>query len=176
MNSGNCLFLNLKNLLIMLSIKKLKYFIILPVLLVGCGVSLRVYNKVATDTKVTIDKLSIIAPFVAANFPIKETFIQGKSDTTIIHDTTTETAIIYDTITNRYDSIKIKKIVLNRLILRTDTIRLKSASDCYEINNRLLTAELKVKELTDKEGKYRYIVLFLILLLIIIIWLKFKKW
>jgi hypothetical protein len=160
----------------MLSIKKLKYFIILPVLLVGCGVSLRVYNKVATDKKVTVDKLSIIAPFVAANFPVRETFIQGKSDTTIIHDTTTETAIIYDTITKQYDSIQIKKIVSNRLILRIDTIKVKQSSDCYEINNRLLTAELKVKELTDKEGKYRYIVLFLILLLIIIIWLKFKKW
>ena len=160
----------------MLSIKKLKYFIILPVLLVGCGVSLRIYNKVATDNKVTVDKLSIIAPFVAANFPIKETFIQGKSDTTIIHDTTTETAIIYDTITNRYDSIKIKKIVSNRLILRTDTIRLKSASDCYEINNRLIAADLKVKDLKAKELKYRYFVIFLIILLFLIIWLKFKKW
>jgi len=160
----------------MLSIKKLKYFIILPVLLVGCGVSLRVYNKVATDSKVTVDKLSIIAPFVAANFPIKETFIQGKSDTTIIHDTTTETTIIYDTITKQYDSIKIKKIVLNRLIYRTDTIMLKSASDCYEINNRLLAAELKVKDYKAKELNYRYFVIFLILLLFLIIWLKFKKW
>jgi hypothetical protein len=160
----------------MLSIKKLKYFIILPVLLVGCGVSVRLYNKIATDSKVTVDKLAIIAPFVATNFPIKETFIIGKSDTTIIHDTTTKTAIIYDTILKRYDSIKIKNIVSNRLVMRTDTIRLKSASDCYEINNRLLTAELKVKELTDKESKYRFIVFFLILLLFVIIWLKFKKW
>ena len=160
----------------MVLIKKLKYIVILPLILLGCGVSLRIYNKVATDSKVTVDKLAIIAPFVATNFPIKETFIRGKSDTTIIHDTTTETAIIYDTITKQYDSIQIKNIVSNRLIYRTDTICLKSASDCYEINSRLLTAELKVKDLTDKEGKYRYIILFLILLLIVIIWLKFKKW
>jgi len=157
-------------------IEKLKYFIILPLILAGCGVSLRIYNKVATDSKVNTQKLSIIGPFVAANFPIKETFIQGKSDTTIIHDTTTETAIIYDTITKRYDSIKIKKIVSNRLIYRTDTIRLKSASDCYEINNRLLAAELKVKDCKAKELNYRYFVIFLILLLFLIIWLKFKKW
>jgi hypothetical protein len=128
-------------------IEKLKYFIILPLILAGCGVSLRIYNKVATDLKVTTEKLSIIAPFVTANFPVKETFIQGKSDTTIIHDTTTETAIIYDTITKQYDSIKIKKIVANRLIYRTDTIKVKQSSDCYEINNRLIAAELKVKSL-----------------------------
>jgi len=157
-------------------IEKVKYFIILPLILAGCGVSLRIYNKVATDSKVTVDKLSIIAPFVAANFPVKEIFIQGKSDTTIIHDTTTETAIIYDTITKRYDSIQIKTIVSNRLIHRTDTIKVKQSSECYEINNRLLAAELKVKDYKAKELNYRYSVIFLILLLFLIIWLKFKKW
>ena len=157
-------------------IEKVKYFIILPLFLAGCGVSLRIYNKVATDSKVTVDKLSIIAPFVAANFPVKEIFIQGKSDTTIIYDTTTETAIIYDTITKRYDSIQIKTIVSNRLIYRTDTIKVKQSSECYEINNRLLAAELKVKDYKSKELNYRYSVIFLILLLFLIIWLKFKKW
>jgi hypothetical protein len=157
-------------------IEKLKYFIILPLILAGCGVSLRIYNKVATDSKVTIDKLSIIAPFVTANFPVKEIFIQGKSDTTIIHDTTTETAIIYDTITKQYDSIKIKTIVSNRLIYRTDTIRLKSASDCYAINQRLIIAEEKVNQLKAKEQKILYFVIFIIILLFLIIWLKFKKW
>jgi hypothetical protein len=140
-------------------IEKLKYFVILPLILAGCGVSLRIYNKVATDTKVTTEKLSIIAPFVAANFPVKEKIIQGKSDTTIIHDTTIETAIIYDTITKLYDSIKIKNIVSNRLILRTDTIRLKSASDCYEINNRLLSSELKVKDLQRYKNKLKYLII-----------------
>ena len=140
-------------------IEKVKYFIILPLILAGCGVSLRIYNKVATDSKVTVDKLSIIAPFVAANFPVRETFIQGKSDTTIIHDTTTESAIIYDTITKQYDSIKIKKIVSNRLIYRTDTIRLKSASECYEINNRLLSAELKVKDLQKYKNKVKDLII-----------------
>lgn len=143
----------------MLSIKKLKYIVILPIILAGCGVSVRLYNKIATDQNVTVDKLSIIAPFVSANFPVKEIFIQGKSDTTIIHDTTTETAIIYDTITKQYDSIKIKKIVSNRLIYRTDTIRLKSASDCYEINNRLLGAELKVK---DYKNKIKFLIIAII--------------
>jgi hypothetical protein len=142
-----------------LSIKKLKYIVILPIILAGCGVSVRLYNKIATDQNVTVDKLSIIAPFVSANFPVKEIFIQGKSDTTIIHDTTTETAIIYDTITKQYDSIKIKKIVSNRLIYRTDTIRLKSASDCYEINNRLLGAELKVK---DYKNKIKFLIIAII--------------
>jgi hypothetical protein len=157
-------------------IKKIKYLVILPIILAGCGVSVRLYNKIATDPKVTVDKLAILAPFVAANFPIKETFIQGKSDTTIIHDTTTETAIIYDTITKHYNSIQIKKIVSNRLILRIDTIKVKQSSDCYEINNRLLAAELKVKDYKAKELNYRYFVIFLILLLFLIIWLKFKKW
>lgn len=160
----------------MISIKKLKYIVILPLIMVGCGVSVRLYKKIASDPSPTVDKLAILAPFVMANFPIKETFIKGKSDTTIIHDTTLTTAIIYDTITKRYDSIKIKNIVLNRFILRIDTIRVKETVDCFEINNRLLTSELKVKDYKSKELKYRYFVIFLILLLFLIIWLKFKKW
>lgn len=144
--------------------------------MVGCGVSVRLYKKVASDPAPTVDKLAILAPFVAANYPIKETFIQGKSDTTIIHDTTLTTAIIYDTITKRYDSIKIKNIVLNRFIMRIDTIRVKESVDCYAIKNRLLAFELKVNDYKTKELNYRYFVIFLILLLFLIIWLKFKKW
>ncbi len=144
--------------------------------MLGCGVSTRLYKKVASDNSPTIDKLAILAPFVAANYPTKETFIQGKSDTTIIYDTTLTTAIIYDTITKQYDSIKIKNIVSNRFILRIDTIRVKETVDCYEINNRLLASELKVKDYKTKELNYRYFVIFLILLLFLIIWLKFKKW
>lgn len=160
----------------MILIKKLKYIVILPLIMAGCGVSVRLYKKVASDPTPTVDKLAILAPFVAANFPIKETFIVGKSDTTIIHDTTLTTAIIYDTIAKRYDSIIIKNIVSNRFILRIDTIRVKESVDCYEINNRLLSSELKVKDYKTKELNYRYFVIFLILLLFLIIWLKFKKW
>lgn len=160
----------------MISIKKLKYIVILPLILAGCGVSVRLYQKISTDSKVTQQKLAILAPFVAANYPTKETFIQGKSDTTIIHDTTLTTSIIYDTIMKRYDSIKIKNIVSNSFILRIDTIKVKETVDCYEINNRLLTSELKVNALKAKELNYRYFVIFLILLLFLIIWLKFKKW
>ena len=109
--------------------------------------SVRLYNKITTDTKVTPQKLAILAPFMAANYPTKETFIVGKSDTTTIHDTTTQTAIIYDTITKRYDSTKIKQIAVNRLIMRIDTIRIKEFTDCYEINKRLVIAEGKVNEL-----------------------------
>jgi hypothetical protein len=157
-------------------IEKVKYLIILPLILAGCGVSLRIYNKVATDSKVTTKKLSIIAPFVAANFPVKEIFIQGKSDTTIIHDTTTETAIIYDTITKRYDSIQFKKIVNNRLILRTDTIKVKQSSDCYEINNRLLAAELKVKGLKIWKKLFISLISFSFIVTWFIVVLKYKKW
>ena len=160
----------------MISIKKLKYIVILPLILAGCGVSVRLYQKISTDSKVTQQKLAILAPFMAANYPLKETFIQGKSDTTIIHDTTLTTSIIYDTIMKRYDSIKIKNIVSNSFILRIDTIKVKETVDCYEINNRLLTSELKVNALKAKELNYRYFVIFLILLLFLIIWLKFKKW
>jgi len=155
---------------------KLKYFIILPLILAGCGVSVKLYNKVATDPNVTTKKLSIIAPFVAVNFPVKETFIQGKSDTTVLHDTTIETNVVYDTITKQIDSIKIKKVVQNHYILRTDTIKVKEAVDCFTINNKLIQAETKINELKAKEQKILYFVIFLIILLFIIVWLKFKKW
>ena len=160
----------------MILIKKLKYIVILPLILVGCGVSTRLYKKVASDPSPTIDKLAILAPFVAANYPTKETFIQGKSDTTIIHDTTTETAIIYDTILKRYDSIKIKNIVSNRIIMRIDTIRVKETVDCYLINQKFIESEINNKILKEKEQKIIYFVVFLIILIFAIIWLKFKKW
>jgi hypothetical protein len=159
-----------------ISIKKLKYIVILPLILAGCGVSVRLYQKIASDPSPTVDKLAILAPFVAENYPVRETFIVGKSDTTIVHDTTLTTAIIYDTIAKRYDSIIIKNIVSNRLIMRIDTIKVKETVDCYEINNRLLSSELKVKDYKSKELNYRYFVIVLILLLFLIIWLKFKKW
>lgn len=159
----------------MLSIKKLKYIVILPLILAGCGVSVRLYNKITTDTKVTPQKLAILAPFVAANYPTKETFIVGKSDTTTIHDTTLTTAIIYDTITKRYDSIKIKQIVVNRLIIRIDTIRVKEVVDCYAIGQRLAMAEAKVQQLKNRNNWI--IIIDIILLLIIIIIRQFnKKW
>jgi hypothetical protein len=158
-----------------LSIKKLKYIVILPLILAGCGVSVRLYNKITTDTKVTPQKLAILAPFVAANYPTKETFIVGKSDTTTIHDTTLTTAIIYDTITKRYDSIKIKQIVVNRLIIRIDTIRVKEVVDCYAIGQRLAMAEAKVQQLKNRNNWI--IIIDIILLLIIIIIRQFnKKW
>ena len=159
----------------MLSIKKLKYIVILPLILAGCGVSVRLYNKITTDTKVTPQKLAILAPFVAANYPTKETFIVGKSDTTTIHDTTTQTSIIWDTITKRYDSIKIKQIAVNRLIMRIDTIRVKEVVDCYAIGQRLAMAEAKVQQLKNRNNWI--IIIDIILLLIIIIIRQFnKKW
>ena len=137
--------------------------------------SVRLYNKITTDTKVTPQKLAILAPFVAANYPTKETFIVGKSDTTTIHDTTLTTAIIYDTITKRYDSIKIKQIVVNRLIIRIDTIRVKEVVDCYAIGQRLAMAEAKVQQLKNRNNWI--IIIDIILLLIIIIIRQFnKKW
>ena len=142
----------------------------------GCGVSVRLYNKIATDTKVTVDKLSILAPFVAANYPTKETFIIGKSDTTIIHDTTLTTAIIYDTILKRYDSIKIKTIALNRLVLRIDTIRIKDVVDCYAINQRLLTAEIKVLQLKKWNKYFIYLNIFSFIVALLILIFKLKKW
>ena len=159
----------------MLSIKKLKYLIILPIILAGCGISVRLYNKIATDSKVTVDKLAILAPFVAANYPTKETFIVGKSDTTTIHDTTTQTAIIYDTILKRYDSIKIKTIVLNRLVLRTDTIRIKEVAECYAINQRLLSAELKVLELKEWKKYFFLLIACVIAGIFITVILKVKN-
>jgi hypothetical protein len=158
-----------------LSIKKLKYLIILPIILAGCGISVRLYNKIATDSKVTVDKLAILAPFVAANYPTKETFIVGKSDTTTIHDTTTQTAIIYDTILKRYDSIKIKTIVLNRLVLRTDTIRIKEVAECYAINQRLLSAELKVLELKEWKKYFFLLIACVIAGIFITVILKVKN-
>ena len=138
--------------------------------------SVRLYNKITTDTKVTPQKLTILAPFVAANYPTKETFIVGKSDTTTIHDTTLTTTIIYDTILKRYDSVKTKTIALNRLVLRTDTIRIKEVVDCYAINQRLLSAELKVISL-KKWNKYLiYINLFSFIVTLLILVKKFKKW
>jgi hypothetical protein len=159
-----------------LSIKKLKYIVILPLILAGCGVSVRLYNKITTDTKVTPQKLTILAPFVAANYPTKETFIIGKSDTTIIHDTTLTTAIIYDTILKRYDSIKIKTIALNRLVLRTDTIRIKEVVDCYAINQRLLASELKVLQLKQWNKYFIYLNIFSFLVTLILLISKLKKW
>ena len=159
----------------MLSIKKLKYIVILPLILAGCGVSVRLYNKITTDTKVTPQKLAILAPFVAANYPTKETFIVGKSDTTTIHDTTLTTAIIYDTILKRYDSIKIKQIAVNRLIIRIDTIRVKEITDCYEINKRLVIAEAKVNELKHWR-KWCLIISSGLLLFIFLIAPTVKKW
>lgn len=156
--------------------EKIKYLIILPIILAGCGVSVRLYNKIATDPKVTVDKLAILAPFVVANYPTKETFIPGKSDTTTIHDTTTQTAIIYDTILKRYDSIKIKTIALNRLILRTDTIMIKEIVDCYAINQRLINAELKALEL-KRWCKWLVIILSAIVTVFILyVFSKLKKW
>ena len=159
----------------MLSIKKLKYIVILPLILAGCGVSVRLYNKITTDTKVTPQKLAILAPFVAANYPTKETFIVGKSDTTIMHDTTLTTAIIYDTILKRYDSIKIKQIAVNRLVLRIDTIRVKEIVDCYAIGQRLAVAEAKVNELKNR-NTWIIIIDIILLLIIIIIRQINKKW
>ena len=159
----------------MQSIKKLKYIVILPLILAGCGVSVRLYNKITTDTKVTPQKLSILAPFVAANYPTKETFIIGKSDTTIIHDTTLTTAIIYDTILKRYDSIKIKQIAVNRLVLRIDTIRVKEIVDCYAIGQRLAVAEAKVVELKHWR-KWCLIVSSGFLLFVFLIASIVKKW
>ena len=156
--------------------KKLKYIVILPLILAGCGVSVRLYNKIATDSKVTVDKLAILAPFVAANYPTKETFIVGKSDTITIHDTTLTTAIIYDTILKRYDSIKIKTIVLNRLVLRIDTIRIKEVVDCYAINQRLLSAELKVLQLKQWNKYFIYLNIFSFIVTLLIIISKLKKW
>lgn len=160
----------------MLSIKKLKYIVILPLILAGCGVSVRFYNKIATDSKVTPQKLAILAPFVAANYPTKETFIIGKSDTTTIHDTTLTTAIIYDTILKRYDSIKIKTIALNRLVLRTDTIRIKEVVDCYAINQRLLTYEIKVLQLKQWCKWLVIIISSIVILFIFYVFTKLKKW
>ena len=159
----------------MLSIKKLKYIVILPLILAGCGVSVRLYNKITTDTKVTPQKLAILAPFMAANYPTKETFIVGKSDTTTIHDTTTQTAIIYDTINKRYDSIIYKQIAVNRLVLRIDTIRIKEFTDCYAIEQRLAVAEAKVIELKNI-NKWIMIIDIILLLIIIIIRQFNKKW
>ena len=159
----------------MQSIKKLKYIVILPLILAGCGVSVRLYNKITTDTKVTPQKLAILAPFVAANYPTKETFIIGKSDTTIIHDTTLTTAIVYDTILKRYDSIKIKQIAVNRLVLRIDTIRVKEFTDCYDINKRLVIAEAKANELKHWR-KWCLIVSSGLLLFIFLIASIVKKW
>ena len=138
--------------------------------------SVRLYNKITTDTKVTPQKLTILAPFVAANYPTKETFIIGKSDTTIIHDTTLTTAIIYDTILKRYDSIKIKTIALNRLVLRTDTIRIKEVVDCYAINQRLLASELKVLQLKQWNKYFIYLNIFSFLVTLILLISKLKKW
>lgn len=159
----------------MLSIKKLKYIVILPLILAGCGVSVRLYNKINTDTKVTPQKLAILAPFVASNYPTKETFIVGKSDTTIIHDTTLTTAIIYDTILKLYDSIKIKNIVSNRLIMRIDTIRVKEIVDCFAIIQRLAVAEAKVVELKHWR-KWCLIISSGLLLFIFLIAIIVKKW
>ena len=159
----------------MQSIKKLKYIVILPLILAGCGVSVRLYNKITTDTKVTPQKLSILAPFVAANYPTKETFIVGKSDTAIMHDTTLTTAIIYDTILKRYDSIKIKQIAVNRLVLRIDTIRVKEITDCYAIGQRLAVAEAKVNELKQWR-KWCIIISSGLILLILLIASIIKKW
>lgn len=159
----------------MLSIKKLKYIVILPLILAGCGVSVRLYKKINTDTKVTPQKLAILAPFVAANYPTKETFIVGKSDTTIIHDTTLTTAIIYDTILKRYDSIKIKNIVSNRFIMRIDTIRLKEFTDCYDINKKLIIAEAKVNELKQWRKYLLLLIAFVIAGIFITVILKLNN-
>lgn len=137
--------------------------------------SVRLYNKITTDTKVTPQKLAILAPFMAANYPTKETFIVGKSDTTTIHDTTTQTAIIYDTITKRYDSIKIKQIAVNRLIMRIDTIKVKEFTDCYDINKRLVIAEAKVLDLKHWR-KWCLIVSGGFLLFVFLIASIVKKW
>lgn len=160
----------------LINIKKAILLSILPLIFLGCGFSIRLYKKVASDPAPTVDKLAILAPFVAANYPTKETFIQGKSDTTTIHDTTTETAIIYDIISKRYDSIKIKNIVSNRFIMRIDTIRIKETVDCYLINQKFIQSEINNKILKEKEQKIIYFVVFLIILIFAIIWLKFKKW
>lgn len=158
-----------------IKIKKAVLFLLLPLFFLGCGVSIRLYQKVANDPAPSLNKLAILAPFVKNYYPTKETFIQGKSDTTLIHDTTTEVAIYYDTITKRFDSIKIKNIFSNRLIMRIDTIKVKETFDCYLINQKFIESELKVKAFKAKEQKIMYFVLFLILLIFIIIWIKFHK-
>lgn len=154
--------------------RKLTYLLILPVILVGCGFSVRLYSKVASDPAPSPQKLAILAPFVAANYPLKETFIIGKSDTTILHDTSTQIAIYYDTINKRYDSIIYKQIAVKRLIMRIDTIKVKEIVDCFAISQRLAVAEAKVVEL--KEWRKWFIILAIILTLIFTIVSIIKKW
>ena len=160
--------------------KQNKLLLIPLFLFLGCGVSTKLYKKVATDPNVTVEKLSIIAPFVSANFPVKETFIQGKSDTTLIHDTTVTTSIYYDTITNRYDSVIIKKVGYTKLVLRTDTIKVKETIDCYYVNQQLTIARAKVIELEIFKNKMKWLIAciaigFFLTIIIFVIANKLKK-
>lgn len=159
--------------------KQNKLFLIPLFLFLGCGVSTRVYQKIASDTHPTLQKLAILAPFVSTNYPVKETFIQGKSDTTLLYDTIVTNSIYHDTITNKIDSIVIKKVQYTKVIVRTDTIKVKETVDCYLINQQLLLSKEKIKDLEIYKHKtlWLFVVISAILTLIIILFTinKFRK-
>lgn len=144
-------------------------------MLVGCGFSVRLYSKVASDPAPSPQKLAILAPFVAANYPTKETFIQGKNDTTLIHDTSTQISVYYDTINKRYDSIIYKQIAVKRLIMRIDTIKIKEVVDCFAVSQRLAVADAKVVELKNR-NKWIIIIDIILLLIITLIRQSKKPW
>jgi hypothetical protein len=75
--------------------------LIFILLLVSCS-GVKHYRKVATDTKVTVEKKAIIAPFVSTYFPVRE---RVKSDTVIKVDT------VYDESTSKFFSDIIDSLV-----------------------------------------------------------------
>ena len=133
-------------------------------LLSGCGLT-RHYKKVATDIDVTLKKKSIIAPWVAVNFPSVTKVVPGKIDTveTIYYD---EIAIddlnhLVDSLLLRPEVVKLLKekcipIVKTKYITKVDTVFTDNAAKIFTMQQsiaRLESANVKLSLSSEDKDK-----------------------
>ena len=151
----------------------------------GCKVTESTYRKVATDTKVTSEKKAIIAPWVTAYFPIRETIIPGKVSSTI--DTVHESRTVTDTLTNETRIIDVQYIVRNNV--RVDTFKTEDYSkillarrEITQLQADIITqeslrrqAESNQKKVTSQKRNLIFVIIGLCVLLLGSIYLHFKR-
>jgi len=157
----------------------MKYILII-FLFFSCKVTENTYRKVATDTKVTSEKKSIIAPWVSVYFPVSNEVIKG--DDVITVDTMWVAYSYTDTIKESYPV----REVITKTIKRVDTVKTEDYSklliarrEATQLHAEVIIeqslrrqAEIDLSKI--KEGRRNLIIWIIILALANIVQVYFK--
>lgn len=115
-------------------------------LFISCN-TLRHYQKVAIDTKVTAKKKATIAPFVAIHFKPEIKYIKGDTIVEVIIHTDTINTLLTDT---SYKTILQTKIITKKIV---DTIYMSNEAERYALQQTILNYEKDISELQESNNK-----------------------